>query len=174
MLYKKRSLLDNKGMKRRERGIRIALAALMLLFIWGHSMMPASVSGRESEWVRELLEPLLALLQRGFFHLGLELEPSTLVRKLAHFTEFMVLGFLVGLMLERPEGKTRFFPAEGICLAAACMDEFIQRFVPGRGPGLKDVLIDFSGATVGVCLAMAAICLVWLINNRKKSDPPEG
>lgn len=155
-------------MKRQIRYIRIILAALTLLCIWGHSLMPASVSGRESEWVRELLEPLLALLQRGFFHLGLELEPSTLVRKLAHFCEYLLLGFLVGLALERAEGRTRFFPAEGICLAAACIDECIQHFVPGRGPGLKDVLIDVSGATVGLAMAMVVICLAWLWKNRKR------
>ncbi len=155
-------------MKQRNYWIRIALVALMLLFIWGNSLMPASVSGQESEWVRELLEPVLSFLQAGLSRFGTEVEQSILVRKLAHFCEYMMLGFLVGLMLERPEGKTRFFPAEGICLAAACLDEFIQRFVPGRGPGLKDVLLDFSGATVGVCLAMVCICLVWLWKNRKR------
>jgi len=168
MLYKKRSLLDNKSMKRKNRRIRIALAAFTLLFIWGNSLLPASLSGQESEWVRELLEPILSRLRDGIPWLGTEMDSSTLVRKLAHFCEYMLLGFLVGLMLERPEGKGRFFPAEGVCLAAACLDEFIQRFVPGRGPGIKDVLLDFSGATVGVCLAMVFICLVWLWKNRKR------
>ena len=157
-------------MKRRDRGIRIVLVVFALLFIWGHSLMPAGLSGQESERVRQLLEPLLSFFQKGFFRLGLELEPSILVRKLAHFCEYTLLGFLAGLMLERPEGKTRFFPAEGFCLAAACIDECIQRFVPGRGPGVKDVLLDFSGATVGVCLAMAVICLAWLWKNRKGAE----
>ena len=161
-------------MKRKKRGIRIVLTVLALLFIWGQSLMPADLSGQESEWVRRLLEPLLSFFQKGFFRLGLELEPSMLVRKLAHFCEYMLLGFLAGILLEQPEGKTHFLLAEGFCLAAACIDECIQRFVPGRGPGIKDVLIDFSGATVGVCLSMIVICLVWLIRNRKEKRPPEG
>ena len=161
-------------MKRRNRWIRIALVAVTLLFIWGNSMLPAAVSGQESEWVRELLEPILSRLQGMLFGPGAEVDPSMLVRKLAHFCEYMLLGFLVGLMLERPEGKTRFLPGWGMCLAAACIDECIQKFVPGRGPGIKDVLIDISGATIGLVLAMVIICLVWLWKNRKNEEPPEG
>lgn len=155
-------------MKRRNRWIRIALVALTLLFIWGNSLMPASLSGQESEWARSFLEPVLRFVQERLFRHGLEMDQSMLVRKMAHFGEYMLLGFLVGLMLERPEGKTRFFPGWGFCLAAACIDECIQRFVPGRGPGVKDVLLDFSGATVGLCAAMIIICLVWLWKNRKE------
>lgn len=120
--------------------------------------------------MREILEPLLRFVQERLSRLGLEIDQSLLVRKMAHFFEYMLLGFLVGLMLERPEGKTRFFPGWGFCLCAACIDEFIQRFVPGRGPGVKDVLIDFSGSTLGLCLAMAGICLVWLWKNRKSKQ----
>ena len=152
-------------MKRRERGIRIALAALMLLFIWGHSMMPASVSGRESEWVRELLEPLLALLQRGFFHLGLELEPSTLVRKLAHFTIFAVLGFLCFAAFSVDLPPRRAFPA-ALTLGAvrAVLDEVHQSFVPGRSCELRDMGIDGAGVLLGA--AFLLLILYWI--QRKK------
>ncbi len=34
--------------------------------------------------------------------------------------------------------------------AVACIDETIQMFIPGRGPGIKDVGIDTMGATVGI------------------------
>ena len=36
--------------------------------------------------------------------------------------------------------------------AAACIDETIQVFVPGRGPGLRDVAIDCLGVLLGIVL----------------------
>lgn len=155
-------------MSRRKRCMRILLVMLALVCIWGHSLAPAAVSGQESEWVRELLEPLLTWLQGRLAVLGLEMSQSQLVRKLAHFCEYMLLGFLVGLMLERPEGKTRFLAAEGLCLGAACMDELLQHIAPGRGPSVKDVALDLCGATVGTTAAMVVICLAWLWRDRSR------
>ena len=37
-------------------------------------------------------------------------------------------------------------------IAAACIDETIQVFVPGRGPGLRDVAIDCLGVLLGIVL----------------------
>ncbi len=37
-----------------------------------------------------------------------------------------------------------------ICILYAISDEVHQSFVPGRGPGVMDVLIDSAGAMVGI------------------------
>jgi VanZ family protein len=38
---------------------------------------------------------------------------------------------------------------------AACVDETIQRFVPDRGPSLKDVGIDTCGVALGIFLLLS-------------------
>ena len=122
----------------------MALIAINVLFIWGNSCLPGSVSGAISHWVRNVL---------SFLFPGGASDPDSghgLVRKLAHFTEFACLGalftWLYG-MLSKP-----MFLALPCGFLIACADETIQRFVPDRGPAFKDVLIDTSGVLVGIGL----------------------
>ena len=83
------------------------------------------------------------------------------VRKLAHATEYAVLGGLVAAMFGAYglRGWRRLGVAWGCTALYACTDEFHQLFVPGRSGQLADVLIDSSGALAGVllCLLIAAI-----------------
>lgn len=76
-----------------------------------------------------------------------------IVRKFAHGTIYLILG--VGLTGVAIAQKTKLIawtvPLTGMALAM--MDEFHQRFVPGRGPSMRDVLID----TLGVCLGMLLV-----------------
>ena len=76
----------------------------------------------------------------------------TLLRKLAHFSEFACLGLLMGTTL-RFYGKP-VFRATGLGLAAACVDETIQVFVPGRASSLIDVWIDTAGFATGLLILM--------------------
>ena len=122
----------------------MALMVVNVLFIWGNSCLPGSVSGAISPWVRNVL---------SFLFPGGASDPDSghgLVRKLAHFTEFACLGalftWLFG-MLSKP-----LLIALPCGFLVACVDETIQRFVPDRGPAFKDVLIDTSGVLVGIGL----------------------
>ena len=132
-------------MIRTDKRLRLCAALLIcnLIFIWGNSLLPGEISGAFSDWVKGVLENMLP---------G---EPSEsvgggLLRKIAHFTEFtalgMCLGWLFGMLKKRP--RYPFFCG----VAAACIDETIQRFVPDRGPSLKDVAIDSSGVLTGLVL----------------------
>ncbi len=142
----------------RKRKIRALLVGLMLVFIWGNSLLPGSASSQESECVRQLLAPLLAGIQRGLAALDIHVGQQFLVRKMAHFGEYAMLGFWMGLLLERESGGTRLLRAEGLCILAAGVDELLQCFAVNRGPGLRDVALDAVGAMTGVLLASAFLC----------------
>lgn len=83
-----------------------------------------------------------------------------LMRKSAHFIAYLVLGFLVSHALKNEASIATAWKRRGISLAScilyAISDEFHQIFVPGRGPLLKDVLIDGSGAALGIMLYFGA------------------
>lgn len=122
-------------------------------FIWGHSMMPADLSSNESGWVMAVIKPFLELF------VGKDNVTAHLVRKLAHFTEYFVLGAELALFftwLKSPALDSRkwlrwVLPLLiGLCVAS--LDETIQIFVDGRGPAVTDVLLDFSGVCAGVLL----------------------
>ncbi len=76
-----------------------------------------------------------------------------LIRKLAHFTEFLVLGLLLYRALDGA-GFSRRTALQALVIAAACAagDEFHQWFVTGRTASPWDSLIDTSGAAAGLGL----------------------
>ncbi|MBQ7288578.1 MAG: VanZ family protein [Clostridia bacterium] len=92
---------------------------------------------------------------------------SHLVRKLAHFSVFGLLGFLVTLALSnyRLSYRRTIFYSFCFCVIYAISDEIHQMFVPGRAPGFLDVLIDAVGALLGSCII---ICILYIIRASKK------
>ena len=98
------------------------------------------------------------------------------VRKLAHFTEYLVLGILAVNALRLHIGSSgRYFEDEAItpsrnfcipalswafCILYAASDEFHQLFVPGRAGLVTDVCIDSAGALLGILLFLVALQLI--------------
>jgi len=68
------------------------------------------------------------------------------LRKIAHFSEYAILGAL----LLRALGRAEVAVAAGVAYAAT--DEWHQHFVPGRHAALRDVAIDAAGVLAGVLL----------------------
>lgn len=133
----------------------IIAAAAWLCFIWWHSLQPASVSSQQSGAVLEGLSALFSAL-----HLPNVLDMH-LVRKLAHGTEYAVLGLLLagGLGDWKAVWPARLWGALSGCLAAAVIDETIQLFVEGRSGQISDLWVDLAGGLVGIAAAMAVIHL---------------
>ena len=132
-------------MLRTEARLRTAkiLLVLNLCFIWGNSMLPGEISGALSDWVKNLILSLLPDRPGGGVGGGL-------FRKLAHFTEFALLGACLGWLHGMVNKKAVNVLAWGA--AAAFVDETIQRFVPDRGPSVWDVLLDSCGVLTGILL----------------------
>ena len=148
-------------MRGRDRQIRICkvLIALNLCFIWGNSLMTAEASRAFSDWVKALLAELASGNGAGA-------GGSGLLRKIAHFTEFTALGLLLQwlyVLLRRKGWQPLAWGA-----SAACMDEIIQMFVPGRGPGILDVGIDVCGVLTGIVLLQTGYRL--LRRNQQRSN----
>ena len=127
----------------------MVLSNIMIIFIFGNSLMPGSVSGEHSDAVTKLLEYII------FFVFQVQMDLSNLtfmLRKAAHFLEFALLGFFViRALLERelPLNKAVIL-ALMISVFVGVVDESIQYFVPGRAMSVFDMLIDASGATLGI------------------------
>lgn len=139
-------------MKRTTGRIRLCMTLLVLnlLFIWGNSLLPGEQSSALSHWVKNLLQSFLPV---GNMPSGGEGH----LRKIAHGAEFACLGmclrWLFGML------QTRKLPAMLLALlwgaVVACVDETIQVFIPGRGPGIRDVGIDCLGLILGILILSA-------------------
>lgn len=124
-------------------------ALLMVCVIWGNSLVPGTGSGSLSLAVMDAIHGFL----RG---LGLPYAWVTnfVVRKCAHFTEYMVLGIIATHAFDiKGSHRLATVLATAVFLVAVpSIDETIQLFVPGRSGMVTDVLIDCSGAFTGVLL----------------------
>ena len=76
------------------------------------------------------------------------------VRKAAHMTEYFLLAVAISfpLYVYRIRGFWLFLLAGIFCVGFAGLDEYHQSFVDGRGPSVRDVGIDSSGALIGIIL----------------------
>ena len=128
------------------------LIILTLALIWGHSLLGREASSEESGFVMELLEPVLEMV------VGEGNVTEFLVRKLAHFTEFFVLGLevLTFFAYRKPLFPQAFLLALTHGFFAAFLDETIQIF-SGRGPMIQDVWLDVCGVAAGSLLMLGTI-----------------
>ncbi|XCP87184.1 VanZ family protein [Roseburia hominis] len=131
----------------------------MLALIFGFSSQNGETSGNLSSKIS------YKIVQIGDGLLGAHLSETELdiyaekiefpVRKLAHMTEYFLLALSIALPchVHDLKGRSLFLTTFALCVLFAAGDEYHQSFVAGRGPSVRDVLIDSTGA------ALALICL---------------
>ena len=75
------------------------------------------------------------------------------IRKWAHFTIYAALGFFAAaafwLSKRFKRGEFAYIFAAALCCLYAVTDEIHQGFVAGRGPMVRDVIIDTCGSVAG-------------------------
>lgn len=116
-----------------------------LVIIWTNSMEPPAESSKKSQWVMALVKPFLELF------VGKGNVTEFLVRKLAHFCEFGLLGCELSLMLivRKCQRLQWYVNAVMFAFVVAALDETIQIFAD-RGSSLADVWLDAAGAVTGI------------------------
>ena len=79
---------------------------------------------------------------------------NLIVRKSAHFTEFLILGILIYNVfnLYNINNKKKIIFCIIFCLIYAFSDEYHQLFIKGRSAQIKDVFIDFVGSFMGILI----------------------
>ena len=76
---------------------------------------------------------------------------SFYIRKIAHITEYLILGFLTFNLLKQ-YSVTNIYYAIGLSILYSCTDEFHQLFISGRSGSIRDILIDSIGILIGTYL----------------------
>lgn len=133
-----------------------------IVFIFSNSLQIADVSEGASGRVLGILQGILR-------HLGLPGAADRLtmhiVRKLAHFCEYTLEGFLLMLCMRV---YTRNYiwhisvPLLGGVLTALA-DETIQIYSPGRSSQVTDVWLDSAGVLAGILAALVLMALCGLL-----------
>lgn len=98
---------------------------------------------------------------------------TTIVRKIAHFSIYAMLGLLTTnlmLTIENEKMNKRALYALAFCFIYAISDEIHQTFIPGRSGEIRDILIDTSGALVGILLVVAVTTITRKIKSKNNLE----
>ena len=109
-----------------------------------------------AEWLAPIADKL------GFY--GNIWALNRIVRKLAHLTEFTILGGVLYVVLRRYIEYGTVVKTIGVGIVIASLDEFIQLFSLGRSSQLSDVLID----TIGIIIGILVVKLAYYISHDKR------
>ncbi len=148
----------------------IIISVLWFIVIFGFSGESSSASDKTSSRATEVV---LGIFIKGFSDIP-ESEKAALtakynhpIRKIAHFSEYAVLGMLLSLtFLCFGKIKKRFYLfSVPLSFLLASSDELHQLFVPGRACRFTDVLLDTSGAAAGALF----IFLIVILFKKKKA-----
>ena len=138
-----------------------AFTAAVMIYIFIQSALPGDVSGAESSIIVRMITSIV------------QADPETvsfIVRKAAHFTEYMVLGAC--LLLNVRDCFAHLHPRQmwGLAwllgTAYAVTDELHQRFVPERSCEPRDMCIDAAGVALGALIMLAIV--MWQRAGRKE------
>ena len=141
-----------------KRFIFITITLIWTAVIFSFSLQSGEVSGDLSGSV---LEALLGFFMPGVLESPEKLELFHLIlRKCAHFTQFMILGVLSSITLKHMKVGYKSIIGLGYCVLIASLDETLQLFVSGRAGRVQDVLIDSAGALAGIVIVF--ICFKFI------------
>ena len=115
------------------------LSVLLAITIFILSDQPGDESTQLSQWAVEVLQ---------LFGFPISLEDVFIVLKVAHFTEYFMLYWIVYFshFNRFTDNWKRIWAPVLICALYASSDEYHQSFVPGRYSSVWDVCVDTLGA----------------------------
>ena len=151
---------------------RVIFTAALIACIWfifSNSMAVADVSSVSSGRVLQLLQAVLrrlgmpGLAQRLTMHI---------VRKMAHFCEYTLEGFLLMLCMRvysrHPLRHITVPMLAGVLTTLT--DETIQLFSQGRSSQVTDVWLDSAGVLAGILAALLLMGLWRLLFHHRKKE----
>ena len=122
---------------------------IIMLLIFYLSKDASTASDYKSNGIVDYIVNLFNLKNIDSFYLNI------LIRKIAHFSIYFLLGFFVINALYKTADisfYSIFVYSLLICILYACSDELHQFLVPGRSCEIKDIIIDSSGSSITILI----------------------
>lgn len=124
--------------------LSIILVLIWMIIIFVMSSFNAEDSANQSNFIVNIIS--------NIFNIENVKLLSLIIRKLAHFTEYLILGILVINMFTKNNISKSYLLSILLCVIYATSDEIHQIFIPGRACQIKDILIDSVGSITGIYL----------------------
>lgn len=152
-----------------KRVLFLIMLVIAFYVIFNFSAQNGEISGSLSRKVTEIIVELVSKIKtmdlNRKLHWIAKLEP--IIRKLAHFGVYTVVGFsIMGFMCTFDMRNIfKFITSFTIGVTYAITDEIHQYFTPGRNASIVDVCIDSLGVLTGIFILIILIVFVEAIVN---------
>lgn len=147
-----------KALRKNKKLFHSILVIIWMLVIFNFSSQNGSKSTKTSDVVTSMAVNVTTSVTNKDIpreEVKKKVEDSTfLVRKTAHFTEYLILGILVLQLLSdyTKINKRMLIVSLIICYLYAVSDEVHQIFIPDRTAKVLDTFIDGAGSLVGITI----------------------
>ncbi len=164
-------VFNQQNIKRKWLCAYILFGAIIVqcLIITMFSSQVAAVSKETSNTVVEIVKRIIGAIPVKNME-KTEYGITYIIRKMAHFYNFALLGALLLMNKKVVKGNgNKSLMWAGVGLFVAVFDEVHQYFVPGRSAEIYDVMIDFSGVLFGISITHIVLWLIlsWRQNERR-------
>lgn len=130
----------------------IVICILWAGFIFYNSSNTGSESNKRSYSIVKIIEKTVVKLNIPKLKITGEKDLNYVVRKNAHFFQYLVLAIFTTAIFFACnfKGRKAVIYILFISLLIPVIDEFYQKFIPGRTSNILDIIIDFAGGIVGM------------------------
>ena len=148
----------------------IFISVQIFSFSSDNSNESSGKSGKFVDYVVEIIKDLSIFEEVN--ETELREQCQFIIRKGAHFSIYMLLALAVFELSKSYNLKVRhcILISALYCLFYAISDEIHQLFVDGRSGEVRDVFVDFSGASFGLTFRMFICKFVKLSRNKRKKE----
>lgn len=162
------NMVENKTI----RIISLSLLAIWMTVIFIMSAQPANESSQTSG---ELVSKVIDVIYSDFDSFSADKQVivtynvTFIVRKVAHFLEFFVLGLfsaMAAFTFKKGSTFVKAFSSILFSVVYAVGDEVHQIFVPGRACRIFDMCID----SIGCVCAVVTVAIIIVVKKRKSGE----
>ena len=150
--------------KKKIKYVKCIIAIICCIIIFSFSAVPATASTKQSKGLTYNVIKLLngnKLSEKELTKLTKKVNP--LIRKIAHFSIYMILAIFTYMFIEELNIKSKSEKERLrknilytciFCIIYAVFDEIHQIYVPGRTGKAIDVIIDTLGSCMGIVILL--------------------
>ena len=126
--------------------INIGLLILWMIIIFVLSNDTGTASSNKSDGIASFISDIISFIDTDTL--------IFIIRKLAHFTEYLILGILfLNVLKDYNVVNTKIVIITILfCFSFAISDEVHQLFIQNRSGKITDILIDTLGSSIGVLM----------------------
>ncbi|MGH4140355.1 VanZ family protein [Clostridium sp.] len=151
--------------------VKVLLCVIWLSFIFYNGTRQGEVSQKSSNEVIKVAGMVMKVPEDTIAKPNIQFSNLNFyVRKNAHFFQYFIFSIFLCVAIRNFKlyKTTKIFLVLFLLLFFPVLDEFIQKYVPGRTSNVFDIIIDFSGGTLAMILSSISYKFSCQFNKKKQ------